>query len=410
MKRFLSVLLVLTLLLSMSLLSCESKPDNQKEDNEEEKEPVKELTAEEKAIMDDLIFLMEDDTYDTDELIGKFFCDFTIDRFDGADLPYSRIYKSGDVLAVENKNNETNYQIVKNSKLCAVIRTNDGAKLHLESEQEYPYDYPLSIFTAFGIDMSSIYSPSEAAEDEPEVTYDSLTVAKDKKSVVFSDEYLADVAKFLCSSIEPNKPSDDEMKKFVNEMTASGVYTLDDQTAKFSIEGAIESFGNIKLETSFSFEGKKPSSILTSISVAMENDGAIVNATNEVNIRNMTYENDELVSLTVEHRELTNLQSTEDSGTIEATFFTVGTYDFMLENSLPSSVSIMVNQEQNTKINGTQAANSSSSLTFFVKDNNLAYDISQNGLQQSYIAAEGVAFKAPDNVTIPEDIYTVLPK
>ena len=406
MKKFLSVLLVFSLLLSSALFSCENKPDNKDDGDEKEKEPARELTEEEKAIMDEVIFLMEDDTYDTDELIGKFFGDFYVDRFDGSDLPYSKIYKVGDVLAIEYKNNETNYQIVKDSKLCTVTRTNDGAKLHLSSNEDYPYSYPLSVFTAFGVDMSSVYSTEESTEEEPKVTYDSLTVSKDKKSVTFSDDYLKEVAKFICTAFEPTEK---ELNKFLDEMSASGVFTLDDQSAKFSFEGVMGDLGSIKMETSFSYKDKKPASLTSSITLTMESDGVPVTTTQENIIRNMEYENDELVSLTVESRNLTNSKATQNGVTVDYSTSVIGVYDFILENSAPATLNVMVNANQTISYAG-QKQESSSSLTLFVKDNNLTYDLSANGLQQAYIAAEGFTFSTPENVTIPEDIYTVLPK
>ena len=123
----------------------------------------------------------------------------------------------------------------------------------------------------------------------------------------------------------------------------------------------------------------------------------------------MEYENDELVSLTVESRNLTNSKATQNGVTVDYSTSVIGVYDFILENSAPATLNVMVNANQTISYAG-QKQESSSSLTLFVKDNNLTYDLSANGLQQAYIAAEGFTFSTPENVTIPEDIYTVLPK
>lgn len=411
MKKFLSVLLVFSLLLSSALFSCENKPDNDKDDEDEkEKEPVRELTEEEKAIMDEVIFLMEDDTYDTDELISKFFGDFYVDSFDSGnnqDDNLSKIYKIGDVLAVESKlAPETNYQTIVNSKLCTVNRTNDGAKLHLSNTEEYPYGYPLSIFTAFGVDMSSVYSTEESDEEEPKVTYDSLTVSKDKKSVTFSDGYLKEVAKFICTAFEPTEK---ELNKFLDEMSASGVFTLDDQTAKFSFEGVMGDLGSIKMETSFTYKDKKPDSLTSSITLTMESDGVPVTTTQESIIRNMEYDNDELVSLTVVNRTITSSKYTQNGVEVDYSSVVIGNYDFMLENSAPANVVISVDAENNVSYAGFQQQ-SRSNLSFSVRNNLLSYNVSVDGLQQSYLFANYATFATPENVTIPEDIYTVLPK
>lgn len=403
MKKFLSVLLVFSLILSISLFSCENKPDDQKDDGDE-----KELTAEEKAIMDDVIFLMEDDTYDPNELIGKFFGDFSIESFGSADLPYSKIYKIGDVLAVDYKNSsDTSYQIVKDSKLCTVYRTSDGTKIHLESEQEYPYDYPLSVFTAFGIDMSSVYSPNEAAEDEPEVTYDSLTVSEDKKSVKFSKDYLKDVARYLCKSFEAD---DKEIDKFVKDMSASGVYTLDDRTVNFTIKGNIESIGDVEIKTSAAYSGdNEPSLISTSITITTEVNGAPVTTTQEQDISCNEYQNGELSKVSVSTRTIVKTEVTQNGVTIDVMNVTNGNYTFALTDSLPFYASIDVKAEQIMTYAG-QSQRSNSSVSLSLRDKNFTYRTSVNGIQQSYIEAEVVSFRAPENTAIPDDIYTVLPK
>ena len=89
MRRILSFLLTISLLLSLSLFSCENKTDNFQEDDEQEET---ELSDEDKALLDEIIFLLEDDTYDSDEFIGKFFGDFYINNFDSGNNQDDRAY------------------------------------------------------------------------------------------------------------------------------------------------------------------------------------------------------------------------------------------------------------------------------------------------------------------------------
>ena len=60
--------------------------------------------------------------------------------------------------------------------------------------EEAPQNMSLNIFSAFGIDMSAIYS-FDAGEDEfegemPKLTYEDLNISEDRKTVTFSNEYM----------------------------------------------------------------------------------------------------------------------------------------------------------------------------------------------------------------------------
>jgi len=399
-------LIISILLAGISLFSCNTTDKNDSQDDDHDGE----ISAKDKEIMDEVISLMEDDTYDTDAFIAEFFGDFSIGRFDSGnnqDANLSKMYKIGDVLAVENqKAGETTYQIVVDSKLCSVYRTNDGAKLHLESSTDYPYEYPLSIFTAFGVDMSLVYSTEESPKDEPKLTYDSLSVSKDKKTVTFSKDYLKDVAEYLMSSLEP---SDKQMKDFLADAKLSGSFDVERQLATTVIEGKMDEIGDVKIEAGFEFKDQKPISLLSAFTLTADVDGVPVTTTQENIVRNITYENDKIISLTVENRNTTSSKYTESGVDIDFSSNEVGIYDFATKNSVPDYVNIRVDAQNKVSYSG-QTQESSSSLSFAVSDGILVYELSADGLQQAYLAAEDVAFKAPSDVTIPQDIYTVLPK
>lgn len=403
MKKLLSLLLVFSLLLSLSLLSCEKKTEKPKDEGEE-KEPTREITAEEKAIFDDVIFIMEDDTYDTNEFIAKFFCDFSIDQINTPDLPYSRIYKIGDVVALENLNGETTYQKVIDGKLHHVYRTNDGAKLYLEKSEEYPYSYPLSVFTVFGIDMSQVYSASEPEQDEPMLKYEDLYLSEDKKSVTFSDDYLEDLAKYLCVSLDP---SEKEMKEFLKNMKAEGVYTIDDETVKFTIEGKFKTLGEIKLEASYTQKDGKPSEISMTMSMSVDQDGVPITTTIEHNISGMTYaESGELKHLVVQTKSTTEYQVEQNGVTVDYEIFSRGIYRLGLVDNAPKYIDVDIRTESKARYLG-QFQNSISILSVRTDSDELYYNLNIGDIIDFRVK---FSFGTPQNVTIPEDIYTVLPE
>jgi len=404
-KKLLSVLLVLSLTLSLSLFSCEKKSDNNKNDDSKE-EPTRELTAEEKAIMDEVISIMEDDTYDTNSVIDWFCGDFMVDGIQSQTMDINRIYKIGDVLAVEKTNGETTYQTVRNSKLYTINRTNDGTKLNLENTQDYPYDYPLGIFTAFGIDMSAVYVSDEATDKEPKVSYDSLEVSKDKKSVTFTKEYLDDLAKYVCSSLDAKEK---EMNKFLKNMTASGEFTLKDQTAKINIEGNIKSVGDIKIEMCLTFKDSRPSYSASSISLTTESEGVPVTTTVEQELDHFVFNTDytALIGFDANVTTTTESEATQNGVVLKYTNSVKNTYKFFSGPRANLDIEIVATQLVSA---GGQTQASTSDITLSYNSSSCWYKIRANKEYISGLNALSASFGTPQNVTIPEDIYTVLPK
>lgn len=399
MKKLLSTLLIISILLgSISLFSC-----NDTSDKVDEKEPEREITDEEKALFDQAISIMESDVK-TDEFIAKFFCDFSIDQINTPSLPYSRIYKVGDVIALENKNGETTYQKVLDGKLYQVYRTNDGAKLHLENSEEYPYDYPLSVFTVFGIDMSQIYSTDAPEKEEPKLTYDNLELSKDKKSVIMNEDFLSDLAEFLCSSLEPSK---EEMKAFLKDMTSEGVYTINDETLKILIEGKFKTLGEIKIEATYTQKDNKPETISMIMTMGVEQEGIPVTVTMGQKVSGIKYDdNGEITSLVFETNSTTEYQVSQNGITIDYVTKSDGTYRFSLVDLATKIIDIRVTTDTTASYLG-QTQSSKAILWVSTKGDKLYYNLSSENVINFTV---NFSFGTPQNVTIPEDIYTVLPE
>lgn len=410
MKKFLSILLIFSLVLSTLLFSCEDKDKSKdKTDKEQEQEQTDDDKLEkEKAILDSVIFLMEDDTYDTDNVVSKFFGDFVLDGFGSASEPISKIYKVDDFLVVEYKDGDVVYQTVKDSCLYTVQRSAKTNEL-LVDEEEYPYDCPLSIFGAFGIDMSMVYSTEdvELTEEFPVATYDSLTVSEDQKSVTFSEDYLKQLARSLVSSFEPE---DGEMQKFLSGMSASGVFSVLDQSIKFTIEGTLESFGDITCEVTMSFRDKKPYSVKGVVSLTTESEGIPMIITQENEIHNMIYDrNDELISLRVINRSTEEYQYNYDGVAVDYSSSFVENYLFTLENAAAKEFQGFIDINETISASG-QTQKATASVQLILGTASMSYSSIVNGEEEDRIEADHVSLQTPENVTIPEDVYNVLPK
>lgn len=408
MKKFLSMLLGLLLILSGLLISCEDKGEDENSREQENSDGSEQAETLEKSILDGVIFLMNDDTYDPDDVISKFFGDFMIDGFNSTDLPYKRIYKIGDVMAYEYSNGDVDYQIVSEHKIHTVQKfanTNECCHPLLE---EYPYDYPLSIFSVFGIDMSMIYSTEEVDSDKmPVASYDALILSDDCKSVTFSDAYLKDLGRYICDVFELDEAG---MDKFVDSMSAGGGYSVSDQTFTFVIEGTMEGLGTLRVDMEMSYTGKKPSAAKTCMTLATEMDGLPIIVTQESEIKDMIYDKDDkLISLRYINRNLEECKYSYEGESVDYSFSVIEDHVFTLENSFPKEFQIMIETEELMSASG-ETQTSTSAVTFVLTPTFLSYSASVDGQAVGHIIANSVTLTTPDNLTIPEEVLAVMPK
>lgn len=400
MKKFLSILLIFSLLMSMSLFSCENKSDNKKDDDDE-KEPTEELTAEEKAVLDRILENMSesDSSFSYEDFVDDFFGDFYIKRFDSSTGIVDMFKKNGYV--VTNKtNNESLYQTLQNGKLCTVNRYNGGQSQRLNPKEDWPYAYPLSIFTAFGVDMSGVYSTETSDVQEPTLTLEDLSFSKDKKTVKFSDRYIKELATALTASFEF---TNSELEEFLSSMDASGEYTLSEEKYSFNICGEIESQGKITINASYTYKNCVPHS--SEVEISLEKDDILTSM--KMGQRDMKFENGKLVDITLESTQNIVQTIVSQGVSMKTTTVKKSTYGFETEGGVPSNIMINVNADVTAEYAG-QKQTSNSTLIFWVVDGNLTYDVSSDGLQQSHIAAEGVVFETPANKTIDSDVINLI--
>lgn len=397
MKKLLSLILALSMLLTLALTACTGNSQNDKKDDQKEEE--NELSKEEKKLLDDIVNRMNGSYFSFDDFIDDFFGDFSIAKFDASSGIVDMFKKDGFVVTTRT-NNEALYQTLKGEDLYTALRSTDGAKLHLESKEHWPYAYPLSIFTAFGVDMSGIYSTDEPEVEEPELTVDDISLSDDKKTAVFSDEYVKAFAKTLTVSMDLTKT---ETENFLSTMDASGEYSVSEETFKLSIEGEVKSKGIIKAIVSYGFLNGVPD--FAEMEISMEKDDTLASMKMLQDI--IKIEDGKLVAVTMKSTQ-TVVQTVVSQGIpVKTTSVKTSTYNFATENGKPSMVTVEVNADSTAEYAG-QKQTGNSSLTFYVIDGNLTYDLSSNGKQQAYIAAEGVVFGTPEGKTIPSDVNSVI--
>jgi hypothetical protein len=118
-------------------------------------------------------------------------------------------------------------------------------------------------------------------------------------------------------------------------------------------------------------------------------------------------EDGKLVAVTMKSTQ-TVVQTVVSHGVpVKTTTVKTSTYNFATEDGKPSIVTVEVNADSTAEYAG-QKQTGNSSLTFYVIDGKLTYDLSSNGKQQAYITAEGVVFGTPEGKTIPSDVNSVI--
>lgn len=397
MKKLLSIILVMSMLLTLALTACTGNTQNN--DKDDQKEEEKGPSKEEKALFDDIVNKTNGSYFSFDEFIDDFFGDFTISKFDASSGIVDMFKKDGFV--VTNKtNNESLYQTLKGEDLYTALRSTDGAKLHLQSKEHWPYAYPLSIFSAFGVDMSGVYSTDEPEVEEPKITADDLSLSDDKKTVVFSDSYAKAFAKTITVSMDLTKS---ETEDFLETMKASVEYSVSEEKFSYNIEGEVKSRGKIKVTASNGFKNGVPD--FAEMEMSMEKDETLVSMKMLQN--NLKIVDGKLTAATMVSTQ-TVVQNVVSQGvTVKSTTVKTSTYNFETAEGKPSKVTVEVNADSTAEYAG-QKQTANSTLSFSVVDGNLTYSTSVNGQQQAYIAAEGVVFGTDPSKTIPSDVNTVI--
>ena len=397
MKKLLSIILVMSMLLTLALTACTGNTQNN--DKDDQKEEEKGPSKEEKALFDDIVNKTNGSYFSFDEFIDDFFGDFTISKFDASSGIVDMFKK--DCFVVTNKtNNESLYQTLKGEDLYTALRSTDGAKLHLQSKEHWPYAYPLSIFSAFGVDMSGVYSTDEPEVEEPKITADDLSLSDDKKTVVFSDSYAKAFAKTITVSMDLTKS---ETEDFLETMKASVEYSVSEEKFSYNIEGEVKSRGKIKVTASNGFKNGVPD--FAEMEMSMEKDETLVSMKMLQN--NLKIVDGKLTAATMVSTQ-TVVQNVVSQGvTVKSTTVKTSTYNFETAEGKPSKVTVEVNADSTAEYAG-QKQTANSTLSFSVVDGNLTYSTSVNGQQQAYIAAEGVVFGTDPSKTIPSDVNTVI--
>ena len=170
------------------------------------------------ALKNEVLELMEDDDGDKESLTTLFipFCgDYTVGNFSKSNdfaVSLDSIYQKNGVSTIKYADGSYTHTVVRDGVQFS-INEKDG-KSELAGTLDVAVDsYVPSVFYDFGIDISPFYSgKGENTDDieDPKLTADMLSVDAAYQICTFSDEYVREVARLLCASLDYNEAETQE--------------------------------------------------------------------------------------------------------------------------------------------------------------------------------------------------------
>ena len=313
-------------------------------------------------------------------------------------------------MAIEYKSGESEYQALSQGKLYNISKASKTDKATLVSVEEAPQDMSLNIFSAFGIDMSAIYS-FDAGEDElegdmPKLTYEDLDISEDRKTVTFSNDYLLALAKLIVKNIELEEHQE---QSFLETMSVDGGYFPFEQKLRFKFTGTLVDLGELTIEMETDAKGQVINGTTSAVTIVAEVDGIKTTTTQRQAVSYMVSKEGEVYHVEISNKRIITVEDTKSQDpsvhhTEESLFA-----KFTLENSMPSKfyVSETLN-ETVTTLDTQEQINVRTTFDFW--GNSLNYDIVSHSNSIIRIDMDLVTLYVPGNVSVPQDVLELVPK
>ncbi len=207
--------------------------------------------SEEEQIKQRVLYLMaESDTQkDPSELFAHFSGDFSVSDFHNSNDSITSIRRKGAVMIAMTPG-VIYYGVEAAGAVYYAAYMGREADMvgHLDLNLDIPEKS--TIFTVFGMDTSALYGAEAEGSDIP-LTADMLTVSEDKTTCLFSDAYMDELTKALCSAMGF---TDDLARDFLDKYQGSGVYSAEENKVTFTIELNDTVLGKIYQSTSYAVD------------------------------------------------------------------------------------------------------------------------------------------------------------
>ena len=357
------------------------------------------------ALKNEVLELMEDDDGDKESLTTLFipFCgDYTVGNFSKSNdfaVSLDSIYQKNGVSTIKYADGSYTHTVVRDGVQFS-INEKDG-KSELAGTLDVAVDsYVPSVFYDFGIDISPFYSgKGENTDDieDPKLTADMLSVDAAYQICTFSDEYVREVARLLCASLDYNEA---ETQEFLSVYEGSGTYYAADKKVVFVIKGREKSIGDVTITLTYSKDDKggEVSSVKTDFVV--ESGGMTIPTSQEIITRNVEYDGNKPVAASFELRAFASSEFSNQgvSGSVESTqisdiYLNIKDSDDICFDVIFTSTAATVIAGQKTESEATISLRKSDS-----KYENFYYTVSKDHIEQASLSGN-LTFGTPD---VPE--------
>ena len=384
-------------------------------------------TLEEKKdrIKQHVMALMGDSHREDPESLFEYFCgDYVISSFGNSDdsSMFNKVYQKNGITVNEYTDGIKEYTAVKGGYVFTVVEQNGSFRLYGAEQYEDADSYIPSIFDDFGIDISAFYDKDDASgteEDveEPELTAEMLTVSGDLKTCTFSDAYMKEVLRMFGKSFGK---TDAELDVFVNLSSASGSYSVEQDTVTFEILAKRLDMGNgaevdeAKI-TIFYCDSETDGITMTmnmEMTMAMDMDGTVINAPTvmEQTVSKVRYNGNKVVAASFESKMSTDIQATVSGISFKTAVCETNSFDLSIEEPENSKFSVNCSTEQTTTMGETKATEKSSQIldcTFGTNASKFSYIMTQDGVQAAKIEATGVTLGASGE-NVPSEVLNII--
>lgn len=412
MKKAVNVIfLMLTLAAVLFVISCNDTPSDitpeitgsENEGDSNSQENTEKIDEEIRSLKNEVIALVnEDEQTSPTDIFENFFGDYSIPTLVSDDIEC--IWQRNGVTVVEYKDGNVDYTLARNGYLASVRKYNGKSKPEVMSLTPLTSAYLPSIFTDFGINIGEVYSGAGSGEEmkDPELTEDMLTITEDRKLCTFSLDYLKKVGQELVAALAL---SEADSKKFTENFSGKGEYSFDEKLFTFELSGETDAYGKISINLSQGYDGGECVSMSTRVAFAMKmEDGSEVSTANEMEITDVKYKGDEIVSvviatrLTVEYELSGSTMLTVSEGNYRICYGDENEPNgFTAENSNKTVIKQGTNEQLQTK----------KTVLSLVGDK-MSASMTTNGVVDYEMKGEGVVFKAPSDKKPPDSVNKVV--
>lgn len=361
-----------------------------------------------------VIAIMTDESGNKEEpeSIFEHFCgDYVIPIFgnSGDSTMFNKVYQKDGITVNEYSDGIREYTAVKDGYIFTVVEQNGSFRLYDMVEYEDADSHVPSIFDDFGIDISMFYdkgdsSSSDEDTEEPELTADMLTVSEDLKTCAFSDAYMKEIVRLFGRSQDK---TDTELEEFVKNATASGVYSVEENSVTFEISAKDDTTGNIDTIVVYSENTESGINLTMKIDYDIMSEGMTIPMSIEMSYRNVKNDGDKVVSAEFEMKMSMEMVMEILGLKYESEVTSVSTYSLSVENKNAPSLSVRASSvDTTTEGDVTERVESNITLdcTF---GGDMSYVVSENGEVTTRIDGKNIALSA-EGESIPAKVYELI--